>query len=192
MGAALNERIWFYYAKEEQVGPMTEGELRAAIADGSLQSVDYVYREGFSDWRPLSEVTELSENTKAPQSHLVSMPVNQPEAADTSHSRRAPRAMIHELVVAHNDNFVATGHIRNISVSGLYFETEDAVFKLNDEVKLTLKEGKGLGKPMHLKAIVVRQAREKGLHVGYGLELRGLDETSRSRIADYIKRHQAS
>jgi uncharacterized protein YchJ len=183
MGAALNERIWFYYAKEEQVGPMTEAELRSAIAEGALKDVDFVYREGFPDWRPLGEVSEL----KAPsKSHLVSVQI-----ADTQ-GRRAPRASIHELVVAHNDTSVATGHLKNISISGIYFETEDAVFKLNDEVKLTLKEGKGLGRPMHLKAIVVRQVREKGLHVGYGLELRGLDETSRARIVDYVKRHQAN
>lgn len=185
MGAALNERIWFYYAREEQVGPMTEAELRAAIADGTLRDADYVYREGFSDWRPLSEVSELR---APPKSHLVSVPVGE----NANQGRRAPRASIQELVVAHNDSSVATGHIKNISISGIYFETEDAVFKVNDEVKLTLKEGKGLGKPMHLKAVVVRQVREKGLHVGYGLELRGLDETSRSRIIDYVKRHQAN
>lgn len=185
MGAALNERIWFYYAKEAQVGPMTETELLAVIAEGNLQDTDYVYREGFPDWRVLGEVPELRQQ---PKSHLVSVPVG----GEQSSSRRAPRAVIQELVVAHNDHNVATGHIKNISISGIYFETEDAVFKLNDEVKLTLKEGKGLGKPMHLKAVVVRQARENGLHVGYGLELRGLDETSRARILEYVKRHQAS
>jgi hypothetical protein len=190
MGAALNERIWFYYANEEQVGPMTEHEIRAAISDGSIKSSDYVYREGFADWRALGEVDELTH--QPPQSHLVSVPIQQAQQQEDKPARRAPRAVISELVVAHNDNFVATGHIKNISVSGLYFETEDAVFKINDEIKLTLKEGKGLGKPMHLRAIVVRQAREKGLHIGYGLELRGLDENSRSRIIEYIKRHQAS
>ena len=184
MGAALNERVWFFYSKEEQVGPMTESDLRVAISEGTLKDSDYVYREGFPDWRVLGEVTELRQ---PPQSHLVSVPISEAPTA----ARRAPRAMIQELVVAHNDNNIATGHIKNISVSGLYLETEDAVFKMNDEVKLTLKEGKGLGKPMHLKAVVVRQARENGLHVGYGLELKGLDEASRARIVEYIKRHQS-
>ncbi|MFZ9519880.1 MAG: PilZ domain-containing protein [Silvanigrellaceae bacterium] len=185
MGAALNERVWFYYAKEVQVGPMTEAELRSAISEGVLSDVDYVYREGFPDWRPLAEVGELKQAAK---SHLVSVQISE----NANQGRRAPRATINELVVAHNDTSVATGRLKNISISGLYFETEDAVFKLNDEIKLTLKEGKGLGRPMHLRALVVRQVRENGLHVGYGLELRGLDETSRSRIVDYVKRHQAN
>lgn len=184
MGAAVNERIWFYYAKEEQVGPMTEVELRSAILDGTIRDSDFVYREGFPDWRALGEVSELRQ---PPKSHLVSVPVSDAATA----GRRAPRAMIHELVVAHNDSNVATGHIKNISISGLYFETEDAVFQVNDEIKLTLKEGKGLGKPMHLRAKVVRQARENGLHVGYGLEMLGLDETSRVRIVEYVKRHHS-
>lgn len=185
MGAAVNERIWFYYAQDTQVGPMTESDLLTVIAEGSLKETDYVYREGFNDWRVLSEVSELRQTNK---SHLTSVPAT----PNSPTSRRDPRAMIHELVVAHNDNSVATGHIKNISVSGVYLETEDAVFKLNDEVKLTLKEGKGLGKPMHLRAVVVRQVRENGLHVGYGLELRGLDETSRARIMEYVKRHRGS
>jgi len=187
MGAAVNERIWFYYAKEVQVGPMTETELKAAIAEGTVQSTDYVYREGFADWKTLSDVGELLPPVK---SHLIAVPAA--PAAQEPLSRRAPRAQMQELVVAHNDSHVATGHIRNISISGIYFETEDAVFQLNDEVKLTRKEGKGLGKPMHLKAVVVRQARENGLHIGYGLELRGLDEASRSRILEYVKRNQSA
>jgi hypothetical protein len=185
MGAALNERIWFYYANEEQVGPMTELELKTAIAEGTLADSDLVYREGFPDWRVLGEVSELREPVKVP---LASIPIS----SSAAKGRRAPRAMIHELVVAHNDTHVASGHITNISTTGVFLETEDAVFKMNDDVKLTLKEGKGLGKPMHLKAVVVRQARENGIHIGYGLELRGLDETCRSRIVDYVKRHQSN
>jgi hypothetical protein len=185
MGAALKERIWFYYARETQLGPMTESELREAIVSGSLNPTDFVYREGFADWRRLSEVSELNSDTTP---LLVAIPKQQ----ESQIKRRAPRSTIHELVVAHNGCNVATGHIKNISIYGVYFETEDAVFQVNDEVKLTLKEGQGLGKPMHLKAIVVRQVREQGLHVGYGLELRTLDESSRSRIIDYVKRHQSN
>jgi hypothetical protein len=96
-------------------------------------------------------------------------------------------------VVAHNASHVATGHISNISVTGLYFETPDSVFALNDEVKITLKEGRGLGKPMHLSGVIVRQSRGDARDAaGYGLELRGVDEAARARILDYIKRHQAS
>ena len=177
------ERIWFYYAREKQVGPLVEGELLKAISQGALSEDDYVYREGFADWKALKEVTELGQDFGR---QTVS-------ATQASSKRNGDRLPIHELVVAHNGSHVATGHISNISLSGVYFETTDTVFALNDEIKITLKEGKGLGKPMHLSGVIVRQCRGPGRDgPGYGLELRGVDEAARGRILDYIKRHQAS
>lgn len=185
MGAQGNERIWFYYAREKQVGPLKETELLAAIAEGLIGEQDYVYREGFPDWKALRDVPELQARKSSAASSAS--PQGSPDS-----KRNGARVPIHELVVAHNDAHVATGHISNISVSGVYFETSSDVFSLNDEVKITLKEGRGLGKPMHLQGVVVRQSKDKGITAGYGLELRGLDEAARGRILDYIKRHQAS
>ena len=187
MATAGQDRVWFYYAHDEQVGPLTLGELRAAVSAGSLTEKDYVYREGFSDWKLLKGVPDLKQESKSSEP-LARAPVKLPQDSDKRAGNK--RVSIQELVVAHNDTHVATGLISNISMSGVFFETADSVFSLNDEVKLTLKEGKGLGKPMHLRGVVVRQCRE-GMP-GYGLELRGLDEASRTRIQDYIKRHQAS
>lgn len=179
---AVSDRIWFYYASEKQVGPMSESELRGFIAKGDVADIDYVYREGFPDWKLLKDVPELRR-----PGQVASMPPPAPP------ERRAKsiRVPINELVVAHNDVHVASGHLKNISATGVFLETKDNVFSVNDEVKLTLKEGKGLGKPMHLKGVVVRHAAEGGGGVkGYGLELRGLDEAARSRIAEYIKRNE--
>lgn len=178
-----SERIWFYFAKEVQVGPLRESELKQVIGEGTVGADDFVYREGYGDWKQLKDVPELGRGI-APAS------VRKP--TKVSDKRNKGRVAINELVVAHNDAHVATGLISNISITGLFFETPDSVFTLNEEVKLTLKEGKGLGKPMHLRGVVVRQARDARFPVGYGLELRGLDESSRGRIAEYIKRHQAS
>lgn len=192
MAASGAERIWFYYAKETQVGPLKEAELRQAIADGSLAATDYVYREGFGDWKHLKDVPELASGLKGARAPAVSVTVRGTQRSNGSDKRQGgKRVAIAELVVAHNDAHVATGLISNISVTGVFFQTHDNVFSLNDEVKLTLKEGKGLGKPMHLRGVVVRHSRDATLP-GYGLELRGIDEGVRARILDYIKRHQAS
>jgi GYF domain 2/PilZ domain len=200
------ERVWFYYSNEQQVGPMGEAELKKAIEQGAVHEDDYIYREGFSDWKALKEVPEFKSGAAARQT--VASPAKNANADPSSLQgsdygslaydpktvkRKGERQPIHELVVAHNGSHVATGHISNISVSGVYFETVDSVFSLNDEIKITLKEGRGLGKPMHLSGIVVRQCKGPGRDgPGYGLELRGVDEAARGRILEYIKRHQAS
>jgi hypothetical protein len=190
MTTTQQDRIWFYYARETQVGPLRESELRAAIADGSLTDADHVYREGFQDWKLLPEVSELRD---AREDANRPTRISQTSGVSGRAQRKGERVPIHERVVAHNASHVATGHISNISVTGLYFETPDSVFALNDEVKITLKEGRGLGKPMHLSGVIVRQSRGDARDAaGYGLELRGVDEAARARILDYIKRHQAS
>ena len=189
------ERVWFYYARESQVGPLQESELLAAIVAGQLTQDDYVYREGFSDWKFLKDVGELSQaQANALRKTTASTPMRplKPHAAGEKPNRKRERVPIRERVVAHNDAHVASGHISNISLSGVFFETASGVFAQGDEVKLTLKEGRGLGKPMHLHGVIVRQCRGEGLPTGYGLELRGLDDAARGRIADYIKRHEAS
>lgn len=182
MSDSIEKRIWFYYASENQVGPMTESEIRGAIAQGQVSPNDYVYRDGFADWKHLKDVTELADELAQKQA---------PSPSDRrSHSKRVP---IQELVVAHNDVHVASGFISNISTSGIFLETSDSVFKVNDELKLTLKDGKGLGKPMHLRATVVRHANDARYAMGYGLELRELDDAARARISEYVKRYsQAS
>jgi hypothetical protein len=185
MNAGIQARIWFYYADEEQVGPIHLHELKQAIEDGIIGPQDYVYREGFQDWKLLSEVTELS--------HL--QPTPEPPAHPRNRSgeqRSSKRVPIRELVIAHNDSRIASGSLTDISVSGVFFKTQENCFSINDEVKITLKEGKGLGKPMHIRGTVVRQAKESGVCVGYGLELKNLDERSRTTIIDYVKRNQAS
>ncbi len=181
MTGNANDRVWFYYAREQQIGPLKEGELKQALTSGELGGDDFVFREGYPDWKKLKDVPELNRSLLASTS-VVKRPI---PTADKRHKNRAP---IHEQVVAHNDNHVASGIISDISVTGLFLETRDSTFGLNDEVKLVLKEGRGLGKPMNLRAVVVRQARDNRFPMGYGLELRGLDESARARIQDYLKK----
>lgn len=176
MASGSEQRIWFYYASEQQVGPVTESELRGAIAQGMVSAGDHVFCDGFADWKLLRDLPEFASELS--------------RASPASQERRAKakRAPIHELVVAHNDVHVASGYISNISMTGVFLETKDSVFNVSDEIKLTLKDGKGLGKPMHLRATVVRQARDARYPMGYGLELKELDDNARNRIAEYVKK----
>jgi hypothetical protein len=175
--SASEKRIWYFYNGEAQVGPISEEELRSLISDKTVAPNHHVFRDGFENWKLLADVPELI-------NPLGNIELNSPK-------RTAPRAPIHELVVAHNDRHIASGTIRNISLTGLFFETTDSAFKLNEEIKLTLKEGRGLGKPVNLRGIVVRSSQDEKFPRGYGLELRDVDENTQARIVDYIKRHQA-
>ena len=187
-------RVWFYYANKRQVGPLPLPDIRAAVRAGLLGPDDFVYREGFHDWKKLREVTELSETSAGTeQAGLGSATQPKPRASKAAADRRTTdRAAIDELVVAHNDRHIVSGTLTDISISGVFFETTNPCFALNDEIKLTLKEGKGLGKPLNLRGTIVRQTSERSLITGYGIELMNLDVRTRQYIRNYVKQNRAS
>ncbi len=186
------DRVWFYFAREKQVGPISEVELRAAVSENLLTINDYVYCEGFADWKVLRDLPEMLMPPAPPARGPAGVPKGNPRAAAALEQEKrsaAQRVPLDALIIAHNDRYVATGSIRNISLTGLFFETEQWVFNLKDEVKITLKEGRGLGKPMHLRGVIVRKATDAKFPKGYGLELREMDELMEKRIAEYVKRN---
>lgn len=61
-GAAQAE--WHYSINGESFGPISEAEVRAKIKSGELKEAFYLWKAGFGDWLPLSEV-ELFADTLA-------------------------------------------------------------------------------------------------------------------------------
>jgi hypothetical protein len=189
-GENTRSRVWFYYASEVQVGPIGCESLRDAIECGAVGLEDYVFREGFDDWRRLADIEELSEIARASVGAPES---NSGDRTVRSRDRRIqPRAATSDLVVAHNDSNLTSGLVTEISASGIFIETSDNCFRLNDEIKVTIKQNSSLGKPTLLRGTVVRQTSIGGGRFGYGVELMNLDERTRSTIAAYVKRTQAS
>ncbi len=50
---------WYYAKNGSQLGPVEQGELLAKISSGEIAQSDMVWREGMSDWLPVSKVNEL-------------------------------------------------------------------------------------------------------------------------------------
>jgi predicted Zn finger-like uncharacterized protein len=53
---AGDESVWHVVINQDQVGPMTAVEVQQRFASGEIDSETYIWREGFSDWLPLSQV----------------------------------------------------------------------------------------------------------------------------------------
>ncbi len=76
------EPVWHCVIEREQVGPMTEDELRERLRTGEIDGETYVWREGFGDWARLATVGELA-HVMADQQHTV---------AEGTERRAAPEA----------------------------------------------------------------------------------------------------
>jgi hypothetical protein len=51
---------WYYSKNSTQLGPISDAEIRGKLASGEIGAADMVWKEGMSDWLPVSRVPELS------------------------------------------------------------------------------------------------------------------------------------
>lgn len=51
---------WYCEVGGQRYGPVSEQELRDWLAQGRLSGHDVVWRQGMSEWMPVSSVPELS------------------------------------------------------------------------------------------------------------------------------------
>ena len=62
--------MWYYSQNNQQLGPVTEEELKSKARSGQLARTTLIWKEGMSDWKPLIDVPEISLALHAP----VAMP----------------------------------------------------------------------------------------------------------------------
>ena len=50
------ESVWHVVIDQDQVGPLSVAEVQKRFAAGEIDADSYIWREGFSDWLPISQV----------------------------------------------------------------------------------------------------------------------------------------
>src|SRR3569833_4215819 len=64
---AAGDAVWHLVVDGDQVGPLTDVEVRARLARGEITPENYVWKEGFADWLRLIDVPEFADlGTAAP------------------------------------------------------------------------------------------------------------------------------
>jgi predicted Zn finger-like uncharacterized protein len=58
---AAGDAVWHLVVDGDQVGPLTDVEIRARLARGEITAENYVWKEGFSDWLRLVDVPEFAD-----------------------------------------------------------------------------------------------------------------------------------
>src|SRR4051812_10986955 len=52
---------WHIVVEGEQVGPISEADVRARVERGEIRGDTYIWKEGFADWLKLSTVPEFAD-----------------------------------------------------------------------------------------------------------------------------------
>src|SRR5262245_51177270 len=63
--AAAADGGWHIVVEGEQVGPISEADVRARLERGEIRSDTYIWKEGFADWLKLSAVPEFADAAPA-------------------------------------------------------------------------------------------------------------------------------
>jgi uncharacterized RDD family membrane protein YckC len=77
---------WYYADSGRQTGPIDDASLDALIRQGSIRGDTLVWKEGMSNWQPLSTVRPMA----APQPPAPVAPTPQPQASYNTPSYSAP------------------------------------------------------------------------------------------------------
>lgn len=70
-------RMWYYSQNNQQLGPISEDQLKAMLRGGVLGGATLVWKEGMSDWTAVADVAVLA--SVAPQPMQIA-PAPQPAA----------------------------------------------------------------------------------------------------------------
>ncbi len=54
--AVGDDAVWHVVINQDQVGPMTVADVQARFTAGEIDADTYIWREGFADWMPISQV----------------------------------------------------------------------------------------------------------------------------------------
>jgi len=54
--AASSEGVWHLVIDQDQIGPITDDEVRERFARGEIDRDTYAWREGFGDWMPVGSI----------------------------------------------------------------------------------------------------------------------------------------
>ena len=99
--------------------------------------------------------------------------------------RRVPRVPLHVDVTCSHDGACCSGTTQNLTVHGLFLETETQVLP-DTEVEVVL-ELPGDEEPIKASGRVVRLARRKNDTPGFAVEFESLAEPARARIAALVE-----
>ncbi len=58
--AGGDDAVWHLVINQDQVGPLTAGEVQQKFASGEIDGETFTWREGFGDWLPLAQVDQFA------------------------------------------------------------------------------------------------------------------------------------
>lgn len=178
----MSEQVWYLYQNGQQVGPFETAQVVQLYTNNMIAKDGFIFKVGWKDWRPLEDGYEAL-GIPNPNVARASEPAYQQELE--SQRQLVPRATINGRVVVHNNGQLAVGTGVNISVGGIFVETNDQLFTVGETLRLSVRVD-GLSKAFNAEAVVIRYNTDARFSLGYGLCFKRIDPESQQSIQNLV------
>ena len=73
--------MWYYSENNQQLGPVSEDDLKQKARSGGLKPTTLVWKDGMSDWKPIADLPELAISMQNHSAPVATSTVPGPPAA---------------------------------------------------------------------------------------------------------------
>ena len=178
----MSNKVWYIHQEDKQMGPF-EAETLLQLRDNNIISQNaFVFKAGWADWRPVKTIWVDIE------AQALGKPAAVPELAveEKSAERRGEeRANVSGRIIAHNGSQVVFASAVNVSENGLYIATNEEVFHVGEEIKITVQIEQ-LDKSFNATARVAHFNSNPEFIKGYGLIFKDVNRVMTTQIKDLI------
>jgi Tfp pilus assembly protein PilZ len=169
----MTQPIWYIYQNEQQLGPFTDAQISQLHSNKMVADSAYIFKSGWEEWKPIKDGLKMLGIGDSASSEKES------ELGDERRDSR--RASISGRIIVHNRGDMTYAEGINISENGLFFETQQEVFKMGEEVKVTIQV-REFTRPYNARGVVTRHNSDPDWLIGYGIRFEALDPRLRDEI----------
>lgn len=162
-------------------GPFSKVEIIQMLQSKTLQEYDFIWHEGMSAWKRLSEINEFSvADIKA----LFEKSQNQKNSVIKSafYRRKFPRSKVNSQAIIHDKHKVYKSVGVEISEGGAGLFVDNAEFELNQQVYLHFKPADGVPS---FNAICIVVSKKENV---YGVKFLKISAAAKISIATYTNK----
>lgn len=180
----LKRRIWYVLKQNNNYGPFSKAELIQMLQGKTLQEFDFIWHDGMTSWKRLSEVEEFSVDEIRDVYTKIKNKKDE-NGKDFFYRRKHPRAKYNSHAIIHDRQRVYKSVGLEISEGGAALLIEEAEFEKDQQIYLHFKPGKDVPA---FNAICKIVSKKKSI---YGVQFIKISAAAKSSIAQFTSKAAA-
>ncbi|MFK8138063.1 MAG: GYF domain-containing protein [Bdellovibrionales bacterium] len=174
---------WYILKNGERFGPFETTAIVQLMQSNQLQSFDYIWKQGFSDWARLTEIDDFQESS-------IKKLFSDEKSISNFQIRKHSRKSYKSEVIVHDNHRMWLGDCYQIGTGGAGISMKNAMLKPGQELWLHFKGG-NYQPAFNVKAKIVSKkfigkVNSMSTKIPYGLEFMSTDEDLKRKLNQIV------